>query len=305
MQIMNLRLWISLPLLALGMGVELQAQEGGIEVFAAETLFSRGTRVSVGHVFRSRGTLLDGSNKTSDALDRKQTEHRLVTSVAYGLRRDLSLSALLPVVRRELESDAGDERNSGLGDLVLLAKYQTYKKNWKRGAAHVALIGGLEFPTGETDARGAGGRLAPSLQAGQGAWSPFVGVSGNASFNRLRFDAIAFYKLNTEGSQDFERGDFLSLETDVAYRFLHAKYPKATASAKLGLQWRHQGSAQLDGSRLINSGSDELILRTGLTWHPAPRWDVTLALDLPLYQDYGGEQLALDHRTFFAVGIRF
>ena len=251
------------------------------------------------------GRFLEGSNKTKDDLDRTLTEHRLVTSVAYGFRRDLTLSALLPVVRRELKSDAGDARNSGPGDLVLLAKYRAYKKDWRRGAAHVSLIGGMELPTGETDARRAGARLDPSLQAGQGAWNPFVGVSGNASFNRFRFDALAFFKLNTEGSQDLERGDFFSLETDVAYRFLHAKYPKATASAKLGLQWRHEGSAQLDGSRLVNSGGDELILRSGLTWHPAPRWDVTLALDVPLYQDFEGEQLALDYRTFFAVGIRF
>ena len=281
------------------------AQEGGIEVFAAETLFNRGTRVSVGHVYRSRGTLFLGDDEVSDPLDQTLTEHRVVTAIAHGVRRDLTLSALLPLVRRELDSNAGDVQNSGLGDVALLAKYRAYKRDWKRGAMHVSLIGGLELPTGDTGARGAGARLSPSLQTGAGAWNPFAGVSMNASFNRYRVDAIGFYKLNTEGAQGLEAGDFFSLETDFAYRFLHTKYPGPTASAKLGMQYRHSGKAELDGTTLGNSGSDEWFLRSGLTWHPAPQWDVTLALDVPLHQDFGGQQLGLDYRTFFAVGLRF
>jgi len=209
------------------------SQEGGIEVFAAETLFTSGTRVSVGHVYRSRGSLLLGDDEISDPLDQTLSEHRVVTSIAHGIRRDLTLSALFPVVRRELDSNAGDVRNSGLGDVALLAKYRAYKQDWKRGAMHVSLIGGLELPTGDTGARAAGARLSPSLQTGSGAWNPFAGVSMNASFNRVRFDAIGFYKLNTEGAQGLEAGDFFSLEADAAYRFLHAKYPGPTASAKL------------------------------------------------------------------------
>ena len=49
----------------------------------------------------------------------------------------------------------------------------------------------------------------------------------------------------------------------------------------------------------------ELLLRTGLGWHPKPNWDVSLAFDVPLYQDYEGTQLGLDYRTFIAVGLRF
>ena len=54
-----------------------------------------------------------------------------------------------------------------------------------------------------------------------------------------------------------------------------------------------------------HTGVDEIRLRPGLGWHPRPGIDVSLTVDIPVYQDYDGEQLAVDFRTFFAVGVRF
>lgn len=281
------------------------SQEGGIEVFAAGTLFDQGTRVSVSHIFKRSASLVRGRDEVSDPLDQVLEEHRLVAAVDHGLRPELTLSALFPFVSKRFDSNAGDVDSAGVGDVALLAKYRAYKRDWKRGALNVSLIGGLELPTGETSARSGGARLSPGLQTGQGSWNPFFGLATNVNLNRLRFDALAFYKLNTEGSQDFEKGDFLVLEVDAAYRFLHTKYPGPTASAKLGLQWRHEGRATQSGGAIANSGSDELRLRSGLGWHPAPNIDITLAVDVPLYQDFNGTQLGLDYRTFLAVGIRF
>ena len=132
-----------------------------------------------------------------------------------------------------------------------------------------------------------------------------MAVSANLNRGRARFDAVAFYKLNTEGSQDFEKGDFVSLEVDAAYRFLHTKYPGPTASAKLGLQWRHDGRDTTSGDKLSNTGTTALLARTGITWHPTPASDVSLSVDLPIHQRVNGKQLGLDNRVFVAVGIRF
>jgi hypothetical protein len=296
---------IALSAAALLAGGTASAQEGGIEVFAAETLFDQGTRVSLSHIYKSKGTLFRGSDSISDPLDQTLAEHRLVAAIDHGLRPDLTVSALLPFVGKELESDAGDLRSSGPGDVALLAKYRAYKRDWKRGAFHLSAIGGLELPTGRTSESKNGARLPAPLQPGLGAWNPFLGVATNLNLNRLRFDALALYKLNTEGTQDFEKGDFFSFEVDAAYRFLHTKYPGATASAKLGLQWRHEERAKQDGVTLANSGSNEFLLRSGLTWHPAPNMDISLVIDVPLYQDFHGQQLGMDYRTFLAIGLRF
>jgi len=287
------------------LGQTASAQEGGIELFAAETIFDHGMRVSVSHIYKRQGTLFDGTDEVDDPQARTFTEHRVVAGIDYGLRADLSLSALLPYVSKELDSNTGSVDAAGAGDVALLMKYRPYKRDWRRGAFHVAAIGGIELPTGSTTERDGGVRLPPTLQPGLGSWNPFVGASANLDLNRWRFDVHTFYKENTEGAQDFERGDFFSFELDAAYRFLHTKYPGPTASGKLGLQWRTEDKAVLDGVTVANSGLQELRLRPGLSWHPRPSLDVSLSVDLPLYQDYDGRQLGLDYRTFLAIGIRF
>jgi len=83
------------------------------------------------------------------------------------------------------------------------------------------------------------------MQPGSGAWNPFAAVSATLDIARLRFDARAFYKRHGEGAQDLQPGDFVSLEVDAAYHFLHTRYPGPTASAKLGLQWRRQDRDEL------------------------------------------------------------
>jgi hypothetical protein len=281
------------------------AQTGGIELFAAGTLFDQGTRTSLAYIHKVNGTLFSGTDEVPNPLDGSFEETRAVAAINYGLRPDLTVSALLPFVSKRLESNTGDLDSSGFGDVAILGKFRAYKLDWERSTFQVATIGGLEVPTGVTDASDNGMRLPPQLQPGSGAWNPFLGLSGNLNLNRLRFDVLGFYKFNTEGAQSYEKGDFLALELDVAYRFLHTQYPGPTASARLGLQWRHEDQDNQGGVTVANSGSEELLLRPGIGWHPAPNIDISIAVDIPVYQDYEGTQLGLDYRTFFAIGIRF
>jgi len=281
------------------------AQQGGIETFAAETLFAKGTRVSMAYLYEHRGTLYDGSDKVSDPLDRTRREQRAVASVDHGFTPDLTVSALVPFVNKQLDSNLGDVSSSGLGDMALLAKYRYYQKDWPRGSFNLAVAGGVETPTGKTDASDGGATLPAPLQPGSGSWDPFFALTLTTSMSRWRFDGLAFYKWNTEGTQNYDDGDFLALQAAAAYRFWFEKYPGPSASARLGLQWREEGQDRLDGAIVPNTGLDQLLARTGLSWHPKPGIDVGLAVDFPLHTDVVGQQLALDLRTILAVGFRF
>lgn len=285
------------------------AQEGGIEVLAAETLFARGWRLSETYLYKRSGSYYRGSSAANDPFDRIREEHRFVSGIDYGIRPGLMVSALLPVVyKRQEQRIPGSPRtleSAGFGDAVLLGKYRFFKRDWTRSAAHLALISGLEFPTGNTSADEDGTRLAPALQPGSGSWDPILAFAANVDLNRWRFDALALQKWNTEGTQDFADGDFFVLEIDAAYRFWHTKYPGPTASGKLGLQWRHRKRDAIRGHRLADTGSDVLVVRTGLTFHPLPNMDLTIAADIPVYRDVNGEQLVQDVRTLLAFGIRF
>ena len=208
-------------------------------------------------------------------------------------------------MRKRLESEAGNLSSSGLGDVALLGKFRFYKTDWKRSSFNLSLVGGVETPTGTTDESQGGVRLAAPLQPGSGSWDPFAALTSGLSLGRFGFGALVFYKLNTEGTQDYQGGDFLALQLGGRYRFLHTQYPGPTANVRVGLQWSGAGKDRKSGVTVPNTGADELLLRTGLTWHPRPNWDISLDFDVPVYQDYVGTQLGLDYRTFLAIGIRF
>ncbi len=290
--------------LALGGSVAV-AQEGGIEIFAGETLFESGLRANITQLIKPRGDLFRGSNEVPDPLGRSVDEYRTVVGLDFGYGRDATYSVLLPFVRREFEIGPIEGDASGFGDVVALGKYRFFREEGRARSINASVIAGIEMPTGETDETFQGVRLGPTVQPGRGAWNPFVAVSGTRGIDRFRFDATAFYKLNTEGSQRYEAGDFWSLTGSVGYRFLHYKYPGPTFGAKLGLQWRHQERASQNGGLVVNSGADELLLLPGLVIHPIPRLDVSIGVRIPIYQHYEGEQLGRDVEFVLTFGSRF
>lgn len=283
-------------LLALTPFLPAAAQDGGIEIFAGETIFTEGTRISLAHIWKTK----EGSSNNE-----RFVEHRTVLGINHGIARGWSLSALIPFVDRSLKSGASNQSGSGPGDISLLVKNRFHVKDWRRGAWHSAWIAGIELPTGETGARDGGNRLEPSLQPGSGSADPFLGLASTLDLDLWRFDAVALYKENTEGAQDFEEGDKLTLALSGKYRFLHEKYPGPSASATVGLKWSHSWRSSWDDPTFNNSGGEELLVKFGLGYHPRPDIDMGLSLDLPLYEDLNGTQLGLDSRVQLSLGWRF
>ena len=286
------------------------AQDGGVEIFSGMTIFESGSRTSLSHLYSRRGSLFSGSDEVPNSEDSSMEEHRAVFGFTHGVTPALSLSLLLPVLRKEssFQDELGEtqrRRSEGLGDAALLGKYRFFSEYWSQSAFHVAAFGGLELPTGSSKERYGDVFLPFSMQPGSGSVDAFGGVVLTLSIARFRFDALALYKANNEGSRDFSEGDFFVLGTSFAYRFYHAKYPGPSASAKVGLSWRQEDPDELAGAVVDDTGLSELRLIAGLTYHPYPEIDLVASVEVPVYGDYDGEQLGLDVRTFFGFGIRF
>ena len=307
------RRWLSqgaLLLTTLFMGAGLSAQDGGIEVFSGHTIFESGSRISLSHLYSSRGSLFSGSEQLGNPQDSSMEEHRAVLGFNHGVTPELSLSLLLPALqkesgRRPSPGVTESQRNEGLGDAALIGKYRFFSEYWSKSAFHVSAIGGIELPTGSSSERDGAGLLPFSMQLGSGSVDVIGGLALTLSIERFRFDALALYKANQEGSHDFSEGDFFVLGCNFAYRFLHEQYPGPSASAKVGLSWRQEDPDELSGAELDNTGLRELRLRAGLVYHPSPEIDLVALVEVPAYGDYDGEQLALDVRTFFGFGLRF
>jgi hypothetical protein len=306
----------STPLLLLLLGAllvlqasPLRAQDGGIELFAGETLFEGGTRVFVSHLFERKSRTFHGTDSVPDPLDRVFEENRVVTGVDHGLTPEITLSLLAPVVWKELRVGTGSGREtfraSGLGDIAVASKFRLYKSDWKLSTFNWSVIGGLELPTGEASERENGVRLPRQVQPGSGSVDPFLATAANLSLDRWRFDGVVFGKLNTKGAHDYNDGEFLSAEIDASYRFLFTQYPGPTAAVKLGFQYRREGRAKDNGHSVIDSGLDELRIKGGLSLHPTPATDVSLSIETPIWRDVQGTQLVSDFRTVISLGLRF
>ncbi|MCP5023528.1 MAG: transporter [bacterium] len=291
--------------LALALASSALAQDGGIEIFAGETIFTSGTRISITEIFKSKEGLIAGSSDITDPLDRRFEEMRTVVGINHGFARAWSFSALLPLVDRSLDTNVGGVSNSGLGDLSLILKHRFQRLDWFRSAWHSAWIFGVEVPSGETGAKDGGTRLSPSLQAGSGSWDPFLGLATTLSLDRWRFDFQTLFKANGEGSQSFEESDKLTVALSGKYRFIHEAYPGPSASATMGLKWGHSWHAEDHGVSVDNSGGDELLFKFAMGWHPRPDLDLGFSVDLPLYEDFNGQQLGLDNRLQLSLGWRF
>jgi len=296
---------ISVAIAALLLASSVSAQSGGIETFAGETLFAEGTRVSLTSLVEQKDTLRSGTSSVKNPRNLSYTERREVLGIDHGLSRNLTFTLLVPRVSRRLSGRAGALRGEGLGDVAVMTKWRFLHHTQERGATHVSLVTGVETPTGETREHDGGVRLPPGLQPGSGSWDPFAAVVATASRGLWRFDASVFHKLNRTGDQRYDEGDLTVLEAAVAYRFLHEQYPGPSASARLGLQWRHQERDHAAGRKVLASGAEEYFLRSGISWHPAPAWDLSISYDVPLRQDVRATQLSTDSRLKLALGLRF
>ena len=301
----SLRLLCAALLCAVFGGGAVRAQSGGIETLTGEMLFASGTRVSISGFHRDKGTIYSGSDEVANPLGRSSTETRTTLSMDHGLSSRLTVTALVPYVWKSAESGGTTLRSAGVGDVAVLAKFLIAHDYWRRSGWHVAAAAGVEMPTGSTSESEGGTRLTPGMQPGSGSWDPFLSLTANLELDLWRFDAIALYKDNTEGAQDYEDGDDFAFDLIGSYRFLHQTYPGDSANAKLGLLYRHEGSASLDGMTVANSGSEVWFGRFGLTWHPTPAWDINFTFDLPLASDYDGTQLGTDYQVALAIGLRF
>lgn len=284
------------------------AQEGTLDVLDGETLFEGGWLFTLGVEAETREGLLRGTKRVDDPLDRRLTERTGALGVHYGLRYDVQLSAILPYVDRELRLDdpAGPDRLSagGAGDFAMVAKWRIKRWDEVGTATNLAVMAGLELPTGEDGERSGGTRLPPELQPGSGSWDPSIGAAITHESGRWRFNAAALYQRNGRGGQDYKAGDELFVELAAGNRFWLEPYPGPFMRFDALLRYRRQARASDGGSSVSDSGGDLLTAGATLAFRPRPTLDFQVFVEVPVWQEVNGTQLEEDVSIFFAVGFR-
>ncbi|MBI2466751.1 MAG: transporter [Candidatus Rokubacteria bacterium] len=279
----------------------------------ARTLFGGFTLGSVRLRVTQAGTLKEGTETVPDPQDQEVTTFEEDLTAVYGLARDLTVGATLPIVERRLRFDdaAGQRRTisaDGLGDLTLVGAYRVFRRDVERGTTQVSLLGGLKLPTGATDIRdsdlprltgGTKTRLPPSLQPGSGSVDGIVGLAGFHNMDRLSFYASVQGKLNTEGAQDFQAGDSLFYDLSADYVLL----PERNMFLILELNGVVTARAEQAGRTVRDSGGHLLLVSPGIQYLPIPPLILEASVQIPIYRDLNGRQLAPDWSV--VVGLRY
>jgi hypothetical protein len=187
----------------------------------------------------------------------------------------LTLTLDLPVVFNQItEFEHGEhERSSlaGFGDLSLMASGTLWRNRdvlpdtWIEGRALV------KAPTGKSETE-VGGARDPHLQRGTGSWDFGFGLAAAHKLELASLYASASYRVNSEGSLDYEYGDYALANAAVLVPLGHAaKVPALdpfTAGFELNFRWAQKDQA--DGEDYDDSGGSILYATPSLRVALAP-----------------------------------
>jgi len=285
-------------------GGAMHAQAQGPSPEGGATLFPGGGVVSYNSVFTTRSPRGTGPLPASA---RPTFAHRGQFTFAWGIKRDLQLTLLAPVVTTERKlPDSSFVGGTGFGDVTVMLKYRVLRLDSPRGTTQLSLAAGPKLPTGRTNLRDpAGSRLPVGLQPGSGSTDAVFAASftytGLFGIKRLVADESLTYTLRTKGSQQMELGDSLESRFWLSYRPYQSKDVGAEWFIGPALVWHHNGRDRQAGARLADSGGDALALGVTTFVSPAAGWHLWFAFELPVAQTQRGAQNQLDHR--FSIGI--
>jgi hypothetical protein len=281
------------------------AQEGTLDVLDGETLYDGGWLVTIAYDEARRSGLRHGSEEVADPLHQSRVDRETVLAAHWGMQHDLQLSAILPFVDRTLSaSGAPDLDASGVGDATLFAKWRFYRWDAPSKALNVALIGGIEMPTGSDDETSGGATLPADLQPGSGSWDPLLGLGATYEPGRWRFNALALSKWNTPNDEGYRFGNELTLELEAGNRFWLEPYPGPFMRLDGRVKYVAEGSDH-DGGVVPDTGGERVTVGANLAFRPRPSLDFQLGYDVTVHEHVVGTQLEHDSFLGFTFGFRF
>jgi len=215
----------------------------------------------------------------------------------------------------------------GLGDMSLIGRFNVLQKTEMDYALVVNLLGGVKFPTGDSDRirkEVEQARIFENLpgiphedpldhslssvhqhdiSAGSGSYDGILGITANTRWKRWIFNAQFQYYIRTPGESDFEYGDELMVSGGPgAYLLLQDSFT-LLLQANAGYETRGRDT-------ILGRKSD----RTGLTaWYMGPQlaftWGEHFAanagIDIPLRIANNGFQNVPDYRVHGGLSVRF
>jgi len=206
---------------------------------------------------------------------KENDSHRLDLFLSWTPIDRVTLTVDLPWAFNEITDTRPTERNTsrigGFGDAslalsgILWRNRDRVPSTWIEGRALV------KAPTGDSS-RSVDGVKDPHLQVGTGSWDFGFGLAGVHRFDKAWLYFSGFYRLNTEGSLDYEYGDFLLLNSAVHVPLGDAFDQELLDPYTVGFEmnFRYADGDEFNGMSYRDSGGSMLYLtpslRSRLPW---------------------------------------
>ena len=251
-----------------------------LTVMGAEQPFENRLRsaVTVRHATHRWGV----PGQTAQAL----SEQRLEASLSYAPTDWLSLSVLVPVVRRTLTYvNLASDRRVSLADVEIRARAFVLRDR-RLAPRHLgAVMVGAEVPTAPRRTDQDGLSMPLERQTGSGSFDPMVGLTYSFFANPLSFHAVSSVLLPTRGFDDARSG--ISWRTSLAGQL----QPWSFFGGRLGFDARLDGATD-EGAAGIdpNSGGWIGFLSAGVVSSPVDDLVLQFTLSVPVVEAFRGEQ---------------
>ncbi len=272
-------------------------------------------RFGLSYEFSSISDLFEGTNERVDDLVEREVNSGAF-QIDYGLSSRFSLSTaftLLSQNRRTSIASGGDfERVSGIGDALLLVKYNLLTHS-ALSHTSLALGTGVKAPLGSSTVRGAvPGLITPDMQPGTGAWDFVFWGAWSQSLNRARglniFGSATFRLTTTDGDRFQAVSDTLE-----GYRFGNELITNlgvggnisGNLTGSLGLRYRWNDAHKTLGNQAPNSGGKWLNFAPGLNYTLIQSITLRGAGQIPIVRDVEGTQFTTSYSLSFSIFYTF
>lgn len=134
--------------------------------------------------------------------------------------KNVQISVLAPYHFHSRQTEDGEQKISGIGDITILAMYRLYQTHKDSTyLVHTLQIGaGIKAPTGKFNESNSG-NVNPSYQVGTGSWDYLLATEYVIKRKKLGFNAMLNYVFKTQNEKFYRFGDQLNYAGTFFYLY--------------------------------------------------------------------------------------
>lgn len=265
-------------------------------------------QVNLSYDYNNLNTLNIGKEELDDKA-RLRTTNSILFNVNYSITNDLAIEGLLSwVEQKRVITQFGNKnktRSSGIGDGVLLAKYNFSDVLGQNSSIRIGL--GTKIPIGSTsETNNQGIILNADMQPGSGAWDIIYWTQFSKSFKfreSLSFSLRAIYRgtgVNDSyfNTTTYEFGNEFQAFLNFTDQF---EMLNTIAIPSLSFKYRHAQQDIIGGFNLDNTGGEWVFIIPSFSINITPDIALSTKVELPIYSYVDGTQLTPTYRVTAGV----